>query len=351
PGRNGATPGRGGGRRLPPGGHAAAAANAPAPLVLTASRQVRRLSLADFPVPVTAIDRIRIPNWFSARSPKHRRDLASTVRNKLAGRDLGRPRRPDGGTRGGGTGGDGGATPEEIARLRRRVRQHPCHNCPDRADHDRSAEQYLRLEQEVARLETAVGGRSHVLARTFERVCAVLTQLGYLDGDSVTGHGRRLADLYTELDLLAAECLRRGLWDDLTPAELAACASALTFESRRPDDRGRARLPEGRAREVLAEMLVLWGELAGIEHEHKVSFLREPDLSFAWAAHAWSRGKPLETVLGADLTAGDFVRAVKQLIDVIGQIAVAAGGTPLAATAREAAGTLRRGVVAYSSVG
>jgi ATP-dependent RNA helicase HelY len=231
------------------------------------------------------------------------------------------------------------------------MRQHPCHNCPDRADHDRSAEQYLRLEQEVARLETAVGGRSHVLARTFERVCAVLTQLGYLEGDSVTGHGRRLADLYTELDLLAAECLRRSLWDDLTPAELAACASALTFESRRPEDRGRARLPEGRAREVLAKMLVLWGELAGIEHEHKVSFLREPDLSFAWAAHAWARGKPLETVLGADLTAGDFVRAVKQLIDVIGQIAVAATGTPLAGTAREAADTLRRGVVAYSSVG
>ena len=57
--------------------------------------------------------------------------------------------------------------------------------------------------------ESAVAGRTHVIARTFERVCAVLEHLGYLDGDSVTPDGRRLADLYTELDLLAAEPLVR----------------------------------------------------------------------------------------------------------------------------------------------
>jgi ATP-dependent RNA helicase HelY len=316
----------------------------PAPLLLTASRQVRRLSVTDFPVPVTAIDRIRIPNWFSPRSPKHRRDLAATVRNKLAGRDLGRPRPA-------GPDADGdGVDQAEAAALRRRLREHPCHQCPDREQHARRAEQYLRLEQEVERLESAVAGRSHVLARTFERVCGVLTTLGYLDGDTVTEHGRRLADLYTELDLLAAECLHRGLWDGLSPAELAAVASGLTFESRRATE-GAARLPEGRPREVLAQMLTLWGELTGLERDHKVSFLRQPDLSFAWSAHAWARGKPLETVLGPDLTPGDFVRAVRQLIDQLGQIAVAASGTPLARTAREAADTLRHGVVAYSSVG
>jgi ATP-dependent RNA helicase HelY len=71
-----------------------------------------------------------------------------------------------------------------------------------------------------------------------------------------------------------------------------------------------------------------------------------------WAAHAWARGKPLETVLGAaDLTPGDFVRAVKQLMDLLGQVAVAAGpGTEVAATARAAVDALRHGVVAYTSV-
>src|SRR5215469_10326042 len=57
----------------------------PLPLVLTAGRQVKRLSVADFPVPVNPIERIAIPKSFSAKSPAHRRDLASTVRNKVAG--------------------------------------------------------------------------------------------------------------------------------------------------------------------------------------------------------------------------------------------------------------------------
>ena len=98
-------------------------------------------------------------------------------------------------------------------------------------------------------------------------------------------------------------------------------------------------------------MVRVWGELDTVEKEHQLSFLREPDLGFAWAAHAWARGQRLEKLLSPDLTPGDFVRAVKQLIDLLDQIAGAAGSAPVAQTARAAIGALRRGVVAYSSVG
>jgi hypothetical protein len=95
----------------------------------------------------------------------------------------------------------------------------------------------------------------------------------------------------------------------------------------------------------------LWRELDDLETEHRLSFLREPDPGFAWAAHAWARGKSLESVLGPDLTPGDFVRAVKQLMDLLGQVAVAAGpGVPLRSTALKAVDALGRGVVTYSSV-
>lgn len=203
----------------------------------------------------------------------------------------------------------------------------------------------------MASLEASVAARSHVIARTFERVCAVLERLGYLADGQVTPDGRRLGDLYTELDLLAAECLRRGLWDGLDPAELAACVSVLTFESRQNDEDVPARMPGGPVRDVVASMVSVWGGLDELEKEHRLSFMRPPEPGFAWAAHAWARGKPLEQVLDT-LTPGDFVRAVKQLIDLLGQIAVAAGpGSPLASTAHAAADALRRGVVAYSSVG
>ena len=34
----------------------------------------------------------------------------------------------------------------------------------------------------------------------------------------------------------AAESLRHGLWDELSPSELGAALSVLVFEARRPDD-------------------------------------------------------------------------------------------------------------------
>ena len=329
---------------VPPEGEAL-----PLPLVLTANRQVKRLSVADFPEPATVLDRVRVPASFNARSPQQRRDLASTVRNKLAGLPAGGRRAARGTAQ---PAGQAPADQAEITRLRRRLRQHPCHACPDREDHAREVERQTRLEREAQRLEAAVAGRTHVLARTFQRVCTVLAHLGYLHGDTVTADGRRLAALYTELDLLAAECLRRDLWSGLDPAELAACVSVLTFEARKTEEAGPPRLPAGRVREVLASMVSMWGELAAVEKENRLALLREPDLGFAWAAHAWVRGEPLESVLGSDLTPGDFVRVVKLLIDLLGQIAVAAGrDEPLGMTARQAANALRRGVVAYSSVG
>jgi ATP-dependent RNA helicase HelY len=116
-----------------------------------------------------------------------------------------------------------------------------------------------------------------------------------------------------------------------------------------------------------------WSELDQLEKDNDLSFLREPDFGFAWAAYRWARGVKLESVLdeSPDLTPGDFVRSVKQLIDLLDQIASAApdsttapdpsvgpgpapvpnrapGGLP--ATARAAIDAMRRGVVAYSAV-
>ena len=340
-------------------------------------------------MPAEVIDKIRIPGSFSPRSPQHRKDLAATMRNRLASRPPGakasrRPVRAADWER---------AAPgaDDIADLRRRLRRHPCHDCPDREDHARYAERYVRLARETEAVERRVAGRSHVIARTFDRVCRVLERLGYLAGDTVTPDGQRLGRLYTELDLLAAECLRRGLWDGLSPAELAACVSALSFESRQADVVQPPRLPKGRVPEALAATVRTCGELDQLEKDNELSFLREPDLGFAWAAYRWARGARLESVLdeSPDLTPGDFVRSVKQLIDLLDQIASAApagasrrappagaapagaapaGAAPadaapadaapadaapaggLAATARAAIDAMRRGVIAYSAV-
>ena len=55
-------------------------------------------------------------------------------------------------------------------------------------------------------------------------MCDLLTALGYLEDDEVTPTGERLMRIYTDMDLVAAESLRHGLWDDLSPSELAAAS-------------------------------------------------------------------------------------------------------------------------------
>jgi ATP-dependent RNA helicase HelY len=153
------------------------------------------------------------------------------------------------------------------------------------------------------------------------------------------------------MDLVAAEAIRQGLWADLDPSELAAVLSSLVYETRRADDSRPPRLPGGRAKDALRDVVHLWAELDALERDHKVDYLREPDAGFAWAAYRWAEGDALDDVLGViDLAAGDFVRWMKQLLDLALQVADASAGTPLRDVAREVADRLRRGVVAYSSV-
>jgi ATP-dependent RNA helicase HelY len=231
------------------------------------------------------------------------------------------------------------------------LREHPCHDCPDREDHARWAERWHKLHRDATTLRNRIERRTNTVARQFDRVCDVLTALGYLEGDRVTEEGAHLRRLYSDSDLVAAESLRRGLWDGLDAADLASVLSILVFEARRPDDAAAPRLPGGEVREVIGQMVKVWGELDQLERDHRLDFLRQPDLGFAWAAHQWARGADLDDVLTVtDLAAGDFVRWMKQLLDLTGQVADAAGPGPLRETAREAVRLLKRGVVAYSSL-
>ncbi|MET9510552.1 DEAD/DEAH box helicase [Streptomyces flavidovirens] len=323
----------------------------PRPLVLTAERQVKRLASIDFPVPVEALERMRIPKSFNARSPQSRRDLASALRTKAGHIAPERHRKQRAAA----------ADDREISRLRAELRAHPCHGCDEREDHARWAERYHRLQRDTKQLERRIEGRTNTIARTFDRIYALLTELDYLRGDKATEHGKRLARLYGELDLLASECLREGVWEGLKPAELAACVSALVFEARQADDAVAPKVPTGPAKIALAEMVRIWGRLDALEEEFKINQAegvgqREPDLGFAWAVYMWASGKGLDEVLReAEMPAGDFVRWCKQVIDVLGQIAAAAPssaeGSTVTKNARKAVDAVLRGVVAYSSVG
>ncbi len=322
----------------------------PRPLVLTEGRWAGRISAAEFTMPVDSLGRVRVPKNFNHRSAAERRDLASSLRAADVPADPGRR----GGRRGRGADGDDAT----LVRLRHEMRVHPCHQCPDREEHARWAERRWRLRRETEALRGKVATRTGSLARTFDRVCALLTRHGYLDEQQqVTPAGRMLARIWTEADLLVAECVRRGVWERLDPAELAAVVSMVLFESRRDSDE-RTAVPGGTVAEAVEATLKVWVEIEGEEADRGLSLTREPDLGFVWPMYRWARGETLAQVLASgrtadgDMPAGDFVRWARQVIDLLGQVADAAGASStLRKVARQSITAVNRGVLAYTSLG
>ena len=307
----------------------------PRPLVLTAERQAKRLSLMDFSRPVEAVAHIKVPKTFNHKQPQARRDLASHLRTI-------HPR--ERGDRSAGKRKDSTA----ITDLRQQLHRHPVHNCPDKLQHLKLADRRARAAGDVKRLEQTISARTDSIARRFDRICKVLTDRGFLDGEHVTADGIRLAALHTESDLLLAEAIRAGAFDNLDSASLAAVVSALVFEGR-----GRESSPPPPAPaptvHALHELVELWSAVTASELKHKLPESRQPDPGMVWSVYRWATGAGIGEVLReGDVTPGDFVRTIRQVIDLLGQIATATAPQPLSAVAREGSRSLMRGVIAYA---
>ena len=233
----------------------------------------------------------------------------------------------------------------ELDSMRRALRAHPCHSCNDRETHARFAERADRLNRDSEGLRSRVENRTHVIAKTFDRICNVLTHLGYIEGEKPLAQGKILAKIYAESDLLLTESIRRGVFEKLTPVELLSVASAMIYESRSIENYA-PKMPHQNVANALAVVAKIWVELEDIENEFDVKTQREPDFGFCYAAYRWANGHSLSSVIkGTDMTVGDFVRCIKQLIDLLTQIGGAAEN--LRPVCKEGVKRLDRGVVSY----
>ncbi|MEZ5244301.1 MAG: DEAD/DEAH box helicase [Acidimicrobiales bacterium] len=207
-----------------------------------------------------------------------------------------------------------------------------------------------RLEQEVVHLERKARRDQGSVARRFDAICEVLRTRGLLDGWMVTDRGVMLGRVYHESDLLIAESINEGLLDGLDPAALASLVSCFTYEHRRPSPPPEPWFPSKAAKERFRDIDRLARELAASERHNGVPETRPPEAGFAPIAHSWAAGEELSVLLETDddLTAGDFVRNIKQLIDLLRQIAAVAPEPATARAARHAADAIHRGVVALS---
>ncbi|OZF43894.1 DEAD/DEAH box helicase [Rhodococcus sp. 14-2470-1b] len=319
----------------------------PRPLVLTEDAWAGRLSAADFPSAAYALGRMRLPKFIDHRTARTRRDLSAALRSTGISAPSDRRRRKS-----------TAADDSELATLRRSLRSHPVHSRSDRDELGRVGERYNKLARDTESMRQKVSATTNSLARTFDRILALLAERDYITSGTaptVTEHGARLGRIYSESDLLVSECLRQGLWTGLAPAELAAVVSAVVFESRQEVGDTVPQGPTGPIRHALGETVRVWGELRSDEIRHKLPQTREPDMGFVKAVYRWASNHTLADALmaagdrGKALSGGDFVRWCRQVIDLLDQVRLASPDPALSKAAARAIAALRRGVVAVDA--
>jgi ATP-dependent RNA helicase HelY len=296
---------------------------------LTSRRDTVMLTAADFDEPPRPLGRIELPIDYAPnrqdfqREVAHRLELATLAPHSRRGR-----KRSD-------------ATIDHT---------HPVEEDPDLDERLKAATQAERVAREVEELRTRVRTRSQSVARDFDRVLRVLENWGYVDGWKLTEAGRILARTFHECDLLIVECLRQGLLDELEPAHLAGLVSVFVYEHRSPEPAPTAWFPSPTVRKRWDRIAAISYELEEIEEEAGLAVHRPPDPTFVAVAFAWAAGEGFAEVVEAEeLSGGDFVRTMKQLIDVLRQLALVAPNKATRHHAEQAADQLFRGVVAASS--
>ncbi|MFK3622467.1 DEAD/DEAH box helicase [Corynebacterium sp. HMSC056E09] len=253
---------------------------------------------------------------------------------------------------------------KKIAQLRDALREHPVHNWPatDREQLAGVAQKLARRERELHKLEAKVERATDTLGRTFERIVDLLAEMDYVEFEGygedrepvITDEGERLAKIHSESDLLVAQCLKRGIWNDLDPAELAGVASLCVFENRKAT-RGEPGAASDEMADAMNATWRIYAELVSDEKRHNLPQTREPEPAFALAIHQWTAGAPLAYCMaaanesGAELTPGDFVRWCRQVIDLLQQVAKTGYEEEIRRNARRAIDAIQRGVVAIGA--
>lgn len=235
---------------------------------------------------------------------------------------------------------------------------HPVERDPALRERLNAAARADRVRSEIEQLERRTARRHQTLAREFDLVLDLLRSRGYVATDDwrLTGDGERLARLFHECDLLVAECLVAGLFDGVGPADLAALLSMFVYEHRSPDDPPSPWFPSADIADRARRIADVSESLAADEIAAGLSVHRPPDPGFAAVAHAWVAGEGFAEVIdpddpsSADLTGGDFVRTMRQLIDLLGQIARVAPDDATRRAAAEASERAFREVIEDSSL-
>ena len=294
---------------------------------LSRSRSVQTFSVRDFVQPVMVLGYVKLPSPFAPNNHKFLKEASSRLAT---------------------------AKIRQASRMKHTAKsqqtEHPVASDPDLKFRLIAAESAERIDRELEQLEKRVSNSTQSVSNKFDELVKLLTEWGFVDEWSLTQRGQMLSHIFHESDLLIANCVSEGIFDGLSAPNMAALASVFVFQARGGEESITTHFPNNELKTRWRSAAKLSQKLASAETNHGLVVHRGPEAGFMGAALDWASGTPLVDVLQEDeLTAGDFVRTIKQLIDLLRQLSIVLFEEADRNAASEAAELCFRGVVAASS--
>ncbi|MFM8520931.1 MAG: DEAD/DEAH box helicase, partial [Acidimicrobiaceae bacterium] len=212
--------------------------------LITASRALMNLQSGDFDSPPEKIGFIKLPDSYARTSLKFVKEVALRVQRTKAKAKLAKGFDASG-------------------------RDHPVADDPELKRRLIAASSADRIDSEIRLMESRIDKSVQSVSAKFDDLVGLMERRGYVANWKLTDQGRSLSRIFHELDLVIAESLSDGLFDGLTPAELASLLSVFVYEFRRAEEQPKPRVPKSlqaqwKAIQLLSNKITEDEKIAGI---------------------------------------------------------------------------------------
>lgn len=285
--------------------------------VVDAFGQVHELDPEAFEAAPAKLGEVRLPEPFNPNSRSHQHDIVAQL---------------------------GASTRRSKSKKSKRAQR-------ERAQANQSSARFAgtaanELSRDLARVEARIAERKGRLNGRFRSVVGLLSELKYIENWALTDRGSMLLGTFHELDLVIVESLRAGHLDGHDPATLAGLVSLFVYEQRGSDEPSEPWFSNAEAEAAANGILASSREVQRLESRYGLPESRDVDAGLFAATYGWASGGGLGDILGTEsLTGGDFVRSMRQVIDILAQLAIVSNDVDTSRSARQARGKIERGIV------